>query len=85
MSALQKYLDRKNAYGTIFGAKELSLKNASDRQKIADSIDSDLSPENLTCDGELPRSVVQAKYRELTTVAQQLQKLDPTVKFYEYA
>ena len=84
MSALKTYLDRKNAYGTIFGAKELSLKNASDRQKIADSIDSDLSPENLTCDGELPRSMVQARYKELMSAAKQLKKLDPSVTFYEY-
>jgi hypothetical protein len=84
MSALQKYLDRKNAYGTLFGAKELTLKNASDRQKIADSIDCDLSPENLTCDGELPRSLVQARYNELMSAAKQLKKLDPSVKFYEF-
>jgi hypothetical protein len=43
MSALKTYLVRKNAYGTIFGAKELTLDNATDRQRIADSIDSDLS------------------------------------------
>ena len=84
MSALQKYLDRKNSYGALFGAKELSLKSATDRQKIADSIDCDLSPENLTCDGELPRSLVQARYNELMSAAKQLKKLDPTVKFYEF-
>jgi len=84
MSVLKKYLDRKNAYATIFGAKELTLQSASDRQKIADSIDSDLSPENLTCDGELPRSLVQARYNELTKAARELKKLDPTVKFYEF-
>jgi hypothetical protein len=84
MSALKTYLDRKNTYGAIFGAKELSLKSASDRQKIADSIDSDLSPENLTCDGELPRSLVQKRYKELTMAAKELQKLDPSVKFYEF-
>jgi len=84
MSVLKKYLDRKNAYATIFGAKALTLDNASDRQKIADSIDSDLSPENLTCDGELPRSVVQSRYNELMTAAKQLKKLDPSVKFYEF-
>jgi len=36
MSALKKYLDRKNAYATIFGAKALTLDSAVDRQKIAD-------------------------------------------------
>jgi hypothetical protein len=84
MSALTAYLDRKNSFAKIFGRKELSLQNAVDRQKIADSIDSDLSPENLTCDGELPRSEVNRRYKELTTAAWQLKKLDPTVKFYEY-
>ena len=84
MSALKKYLDRKNVYGAIFGAKALTLDSASDRQKIADSIDSDLSPENLTCDGELPRSVAQSRYNELTKAARELQKLDPSVKFYEF-
>lgn len=84
MSALTAYLDRKNSFATLFGGKELSLQNATDRQKIADSIDSDLSPENLTCDGELPRSLVQKRYKELTTAAFELKRLDPTVKFYEF-
>ena len=84
MKALKTYLDRKNAYATIFGAKALTLASAVDRQKIADSIDADLSPENLTCDGELPRSLVQARYKELMSAAKQLKKLDPSVTFYEY-
>ena len=85
MKALKAYLDRKNAYAKIFGAKALTLDSAADRQKIADSIDSDLSPENLTCDGELPRSLVQSRYKELTAAAKELQKLDSTVKFYEFS
>ena len=84
MSALTTYLDRKNSFATLFGGKELSLQNASDRQKIADSIDSDLSPENLTCDGELPRSQVQARYKQLTAAAKELIKLDPSVAQYIY-
>ena len=84
MSALTQYLDRKNSFATLFGGKALSLQNASDRQRIADSIDSDLSPENLTCDGELPRSLVQKRYKELTKAAFELKQLDPSVKFYEF-
>jgi hypothetical protein len=84
MSALTTYLDRKNSFATLFGGKALSLQNAKDRQSIADSIDSDLSPEMLTCDGELPRSMVQARYKELMSAAKQLKKLDPSVTFYEY-
>jgi len=43
-----------------------------------------LSPENLTCDGELPRAEVNRRYKELMTAAKQLKKLDPSVTFYEY-
>ena len=86
MSSLTAYVDRKNAFGKLFNSKftQLSLQNAADRQSIANSIDADLSPENLTCDGELSRKEVDARYKELTTVAKELQKLDPAVKFYEY-
>jgi len=85
MKALQAYVARKNSFSAIFNRPALDLNNKADRQKIADSIDADLSPENLTCDGELPRSQVQARYRELTAAARDLQKLDPSVKFYEFA
>jgi hypothetical protein len=85
MSALTAYVDRKNSFASIFSQAQLNLQNASDRQRIADSIDSDLSPENLSCDGELPRSLVQKRYKELTMAAKELQKLDPSVKFYEFA
>lgn len=83
--SLTAYVDRKNAFAKIFGSRQLSLQNAADRQSIADSIDSDLSPENLTCDGELSRSQVQARYKALTKAAKELQKLDPSVKFCEFA
>jgi hypothetical protein len=84
MSALTAYVDRKNSFSKIFGNKELSLQNAADRKRIAESIDSDLSPENLTCDGELPRSQVNARYKQLTAAAKELIKLDPTVAQYIY-
>ena len=83
MSELTAYLDRKNAFAKIFGHNQFSLQKAADRQRIADMLDSDLSPENLSCDGELPLSQVRARYSQLTKAANQLKKLDPTVKFYE--
>jgi hypothetical protein len=85
MKTLQAYVDQKNSWGKLFGSKPLSLSVAADRQKIADSISGDLSPENLTCDGELPRSQVQARYRQLTQAAKELQQLDPSIKFYEFS
>lgn len=84
IATIEKYVEQKNSWGKLFGSKPLSLLNAADRQKIADSIDADLSPENLTCDGELSRSQVQAKYNMLTRAAQELRSIDPSVKFYEF-
>ena len=84
IATLEAYVDSKNRWGAVFGNKPLSLLNAADRQKIADSIDADLSPENLTCDGELSRSQVQQRYNFLTRAARELQSIDPAVTFYEY-
>lgn len=84
MKALENYVEQRNQIRALFKQPQLSLKNAADRQQLADDIDCSLSPENLTCDGELPRSVVEQKYRMLTRCADQLLKLDPSVKFYEY-
>ena len=81
--ALQEYVDRKNKFAAAFNGRMLVI--GPDNQFIADSIDSELSPENLSCDGELPRSQVQARYRSLTSAARQLIQLDPSVKFYEYS
>jgi hypothetical protein len=84
MKELYAYVEQKNAWGKLFGSESLSLGRTEDRQRIADALDSDLSPENLTCDGELSRSQVQAKYTRLSRAARQLQDLDPAVKFYEF-
>jgi len=84
MSALTDFVDNKNAFAALFGTKPLDLKNAADRQKIANSIDSALSPENLTCDGELRGAQVTAKYNKLVKAAKELQKLDYNVTFYEF-
>ena len=84
ISTLEYYVDSKNKWNKIFGGKELSLLSATDRQQIADMIDADLSPENLTCDGELSRKEVQRKYNYLVRAAQELLSIDPAVTFYEF-
>lgn len=83
MRSLKAYVDQKNAWNAIFKGRQLDIDNAADRQRIASMIDSDLSPENLTCDGELSRSAVNAKYRQLQAAARDLLKLDSSVKIYE--
>ena len=84
MKELKAFVEQENKWSAIFGSKPLSLTSAKDRQKIADKIDSALSPENLSCDGELSAAETNRRYRALTKAAEQLLKLDPTVKIYEY-
>lgn len=83
MKALEDYVEGRNRIRALFKQRPLSLDSAKDRQQLADDISCSLSPENLTCDGEIPRSVVQRKWQMLTRVRQQLQKLDSQVVFYE--
>ena len=85
MKALQAYIDQKNRWNAIFKGEQFELTSAKGRQRVANLLDSDLSPENLTCDGELSRSQVLTKQRALTQVAKELQKLDSSVKFYDFA
>ena len=81
---LKQYIDRANTFGKLFGEKEFDLNNVVDRRRLADKLDCDLSPENLTCDGELSPTEVNRRYKELMTAAKQLKKYDPLVTFYEY-
>ena len=83
MKALQAYVDSKNKWNAIFGSKQYNLSNAHDCQQLAECIDSELSPENLTCDGELSRAQVQARYKSLIKVAQELKAFEPNVTFQE--
>jgi hypothetical protein len=85
ISTLEAFVEQENKWSALFKGRQLSLLNAKDRQEIAERIDSRLSPENLTCDGELSRTEVNRRYRQLTRCAEELLSIDPAVKFYEYA
>lgn len=82
--AIEQYVDQKNQWAGLFGGRKLSLLNKADRQRIADSLDADLSPENLSCDGELPRAEVQKRYNFLTKAAKELKSIDPSVEMYGF-
>ena len=83
MKNLTAYVDQKNQWNAIFGMAPMDINNDMDRVKIAQTLDSDLSPENLHCDGEISQAQAQRKYRTLSKVAEQLIKLDPTVTVEE--
>lgn len=85
MTALEQFIAQKNHWNAFFKGTQYEISTARGRQAVADMIDSALSPENLTCDGELSRTEVNRRYRALTSAARQLKALDPAVKFYEYS
>lgn len=85
ISTLEALVEQENRWMAALGAQPLSLLSATDRQRVAELIDSRLSPENLSCDGELSPRETQRRYRELTRAAQELISIDPSVTFSEYA
>jgi hypothetical protein len=87
MKALQAYIDQKNKWNAMFRGEQFEIQTARGRQRVAQSIDAELSPENLTCDGELPRAEVARRYKALTGAAKELIQLDPGVAqfMYEFA
>ena len=80
---IQDYVQDLNDVRDILDMPRLSLMRAADRQQIADRISSDLSPEMITCDGELDRDEVAARYRYMSRVAQELLSIDPTLTIEE--
>ena len=84
MKALNQFIAQKNHWNSFFNGEQYEIRTAQGRQRVADMIDAALSPENLTCDGELPRAEVNRRYKELMGAARDLKRLDPTVSFYEY-
>ena len=84
MKALQAYIEQKNKWQKLFKGPHYEIQTARGRQVVAACLDADLSPENLTCDGELSRAEVQRRYKALREAAVQLTALDPQVKMYEF-
>lgn len=60
---LAAYVETKNWVNRLFKKPELDVDclTEADVQMLLASIDSDLSPENLTCDGELRGAKLKAK------------------------
>lgn len=83
MKNLKAYVEMQNKWAALFKGEQFDLKSAASRQRLAEHIDCALSPENLTCDGEVRGAALQKKLKALTTVARELQAFDPSVKIYE--
>jgi|DEB0MinimDraft_6_1074348.scaffolds.fasta_scaffold126158_4 hypothetical protein len=80
MNTLTQYVNDMNQWNSIFGMRALDLNDDMDRVQIAQRIDSELSPENLHCDGEISQAAAMRKLRRLNKVCAELLKLDPSVR-----
>lgn len=71
MKNLKAYIDQKNIWGACFGSEPLTLPQ--DAARIRNSLEADLSPENLTCDGEASPAFVRKQYQFLTAALAELE------------
>ena len=72
-NVLTDYVNKMNSWNAIFGTGPVEFPLTEDSaQKIASKLDSELSPENLHCDGEISARQAQQKYNFLTSVLDEL-------------
>ena len=88
--SLKNYLEGKNLFSKAMGWPLYTLPlDQTGINHIAESIDCDLSPENLHCDGEISNAEANRKYNKLCRAFAELkshakkQGLGITVKVYE--
>jgi hypothetical protein len=75
MKNLQTYIDQKNAWGNIFNKPGIAFPLSQNTvDGLARSLDGDLSPENLHCDGEISQRQAQAKYNFYGRVIRELDR-----------
>ena len=86
MKALNTLIAQENQWSGMFNPRFVAYEvaTAAGRQRVAELIDCKLSPENLSCDGELSRAETNRRYRALTSAAQDLLKLDPSMAQFMY-
>jgi len=73
MNTLTKYVDDMNRWNAIFSIAPIAMPlSQADADSISDKLSSELSPENLHCDGEISQAQAQRKYRHFTAVEKAL-------------
>ena len=79
--SLQSLIERNNLWAQLSGRPEMDINSLTqaDANNLFRSIECELSPENLTCDGELSRSQVQARADELYHAVDDLRDMGFTV------
>jgi hypothetical protein len=77
MRNLEQYVQQLNAYSQIFNKPVMYIDKLTpvQFQQLADGLENNLSPENLTCDGELRGAVLMKRARMLQGAKAELLKL----------
>jgi hypothetical protein len=86
MKALNALIKQENDWASIFNGRFVAYEVATvaGRERVAKMIDAKLSPENLSCDGELSIAQTRARYNALTAAAKDLVNLDPSMAQFMY-
>ena len=75
MKNLEAYVEQKNAWNKIFSIEAINFPlTQANANELMNMIGSELSPENLHCDGEASITHVRAKVKQLNTVTKQLEQ-----------
>ena len=75
MKNLEAYVEQKNKWNAIFGQSAITFPlKQTDANGLMNSIASELSPENLHCDGEASITHVRAKLKQLNAVQAELEQ-----------
>ena len=86
MKALNTLIKLENNWSSMFNGKFVAYEvaTAAGRERVAKMIDAKLSPENLSCDGELSIAQTRARYNALTSAAKDLVNLDASMAQFMY-
>ena len=75
MKNLTHYVDNRNTWNGFFGTAPMTFPlTQSNVDDLASSLDANLSPENLHCDGEISQREAQQKYNYYGRVIQELER-----------
>jgi len=77
MSHLAAYIDLLNSSARIFGGETYNIRNLDHTAaaRLFQRLDGDLSPENLTCDGELDTATVRRRAAQYRGAIAELKKM----------
>ena len=77
MSALETYIKLENMHREIFNQTLLDYpKTMNERDELIETVECELSPENLTCDGEANPQNVREKFNFLKSVETELYSIN---------